>query len=123
MPTILLVEDDDMSRDILVTRLTRNGYAVTAVSNGEEALASVEAAKPDLIVLDMNMPVLAGWETAKRLKASPGTRAIPILALTAHALAGDRQKALNAGCDDYDTKPVQMPRVLEKIAALLAGKG
>ena len=119
MPRLLLVEDNEMNRDMLSRRLERKGYTVALAVDGEEGIARAQADLPDLILMDMSLPRLDGWEATRRLKARPETRPIPIIALTAHAMAGDREKALEAGCDDYDTKPIELPRLLEKIAALL----
>ena len=119
MAKILLVEDNEMNRDMLSRRLARNGFDVSLAVDGAEGVAKARAEKPDLILLDMSLPVLDGWEAARQLKGADDTRAIPIIALTAHAMAGDREKALEAGCDDYDTKPIELPRLLEKMAALL----
>ena len=119
MKRILFVEDDDMSRDVISTRLTRNGYEVVMVEEGHQALSAVTNQSFDLIILDMSMPVLSGWDTAKKLKASPATASIPILALSAHAMSADRKKALDAGCNDFDSKPIDLPRLLGKIEALL----
>jgi CheY-like chemotaxis protein len=116
---ILLVEDNEMNRDMLSRRLLRNGYQVVLAVDGGEGLAMARAESPDLILMDMSLPVLDGWEATRQLKSEPGTREIPVIALTAHAMAGDRQKALSAGCDDFDTKPVELPRLLTKIEALL----
>jgi CheY-like chemotaxis protein len=116
---ILLVEDNEMNRDMLSRRLLRNGYQVVLAVDGGEGLAMARAESPDLILMDMSLPVLDGWEATRQLKSEPGTREIPVIALTAHAMAGDRQKALLAGCDDFDTKPVELPRLLTKIEALL----
>jgi two-component system cell cycle response regulator DivK len=116
---ILLVEDNEMNRDMLSRRLARNGYQVMLAGDGGEGLAMARAEAPDLILMDMSLPVLDGWEATRQLKSEPGTREIPVIALTAHAMAGDRQKALSAGCDDFDTKPVELPRLLTKIEALL----
>jgi two-component system, cell cycle response regulator DivK len=115
----LLVEDNEMNRDMLSRRLLRNGYQVVLAGDGGEGLAVARAESPDLILMDMSLPVLDGWEVTRQLKSEPGTREIPVIALTAHAMAGDRQKALLAGCDDFDTKPVELPRLLTKIEALL----
>jgi two-component system cell cycle response regulator DivK len=120
MKRILFVEDDDMSRDVIATRLQRNGFDVVMVEDGRKALDIVTTQTFDLIILDMSMPVLAGWEVAARLKSSPATAAIPILALSALAMSADRKKALDAGCGDFDSKPVNLPRLLGKIEALLA---
>lgn len=119
---ILLVEDNDMNRDMLSRRLERRGYDVELAVDGLEALNRVGSAAPDLILLDMSLPLLDGWEVAQRVRADPSTASIPIIALTAHAMAGDRERALQAGCDDYDTKPIDLPRLLEKIEALANGK-
>ncbi len=119
MSKILLVEDNEMNRDMLSRRLVRNGYEVLLAIDGGEGLAKARAESPDLILMDMSLPGLDGWEATRQLKAEPGTRGIPVIALTAHAMAGDRQKALSAGCDDFDTKPVELPRLLTKIQALL----
>lgn len=118
---ILYVEDDDNNIYVLKNRLTRAGYTVLVATDGEKGVAMATAEQPDLILMDLRMPVLDGWEATKRIKAQPETRHIPIIALTAHAMSGDRDKALAAGCDDFDTKPVEMPRLLEKIRALLPG--
>ena len=120
MAKILLVEDNEMNRDMLSRRLERRGYEVVIAVDGESGLALAGSASPDLILMDMSLPLLDGWEAARRLKACPATRDIPVIALTAHAMSSDRSKALDAGCDDYDTKPIELPRLLEKIEALLA---
>jgi CheY-like chemotaxis protein len=120
MSKILLVEDNEMNRDMLSRRLMRRGYEVLIAIDGEVGLALAASESPDLILMDMSLPILDGWEAARRLKAAPSTRGIPVIALTAHAMSSDRDKALEAGCDDYDTKPVELPRLLEKIEALLA---
>ena len=119
MPKILLVEDNEMNRDMLSRRLERRGYEVVIAVDGQQGVDAALAEPPDLILMDMSLPVLDGWEATRRLKAEPTTRAIPVIALTAHAMAGDREKALEAGCDDYDTKPIELPRLLGKIDALL----
>jgi CheY-like chemotaxis protein len=119
MADILLVEDNEMNRDMLSRRLRKRGFEVQIAINGKEGVDMAIAAMPDLILLDMSLPIMDGWEVAEHLKTNEATRAIPIIALTAHAMAGDREKALSAGCDDYDTKPVDLARLLEKIAALL----
>jgi two-component system cell cycle response regulator DivK len=116
---ILLVEDNEMNRDMLSRRLGRRGYDVIVAVNGEEGVARAKADAPDLIVMDLSLPGIDGWEATRRLKAATETRAIPVLALTAHAMAGDREKALAAGCDDFDTKPVDLPRLVSKVEALL----
>ena len=120
MAKILLVEDNDMNRDMMSRRLQRKGYEVLMAADGMQAILMAESETPDLILLDMSLPVIDGWEAARRLKASPTTAPVPIIALTAHAMAGDREKALAAGCDDYDAKPVDFPQLVAKIDALLA---
>ena len=122
MAKILLVEDNEMNRDMLSRRLERRGYQVIIAVDGEEGSRLAYLERPDLILMDMSLPVLDGWEVTRQLKAAPQTRSIPIIALTAHAMAGDREKALEAGCDDYDTKPVEMSRLLTKIQLLLSRK-
>lgn len=119
MPRVLLVEDNELNRDMLSRRLTRRDFEILVAEDGIEGVRQATDAQPDLILLDMSLPGLDGWEVARRLKADPGTSAIPIIALTAHAMAGDRERALQAGCDDYDTKPIELPRLLDKIASLL----
>lgn len=123
MTRILLVEDNEMNRDMLSRRLTRRGFEVGTAETGTRALAEVAAQPPDLILMDMSLPEIDGWEVTRRLKADPATAAIPIIALTAHAMTSDREKALAAGCDDYDSKPVDLPRLLGKIAGLLGQAG
>ena len=120
MPRLLLVEDNEDNRDMLSRRLIRKGYDVTLAVDGGAGVAQALALRPDLILMDMSLPVLDGWEATRQIKAAPETRSIPVIALTAHAMSGDREKAVAAGCDDYDTKPVELPRLLEKIGALLA---
>jgi CheY-like chemotaxis protein len=122
MAKILLVEDNEMNRDMLSRRLERRGYQVVIAVDGQQGVEAALAEPPDLILMDMSLPVLDGWEATRRLKAEAKTRAIPVIALTAHAMAGDREKALEAGCDDYDTKPIELPRLLGKIDALLGKK-
>jgi len=119
MKKILFVEDDDMSRDVISTRLTRSGFDVVVVEDGLKALDIVSAQVFDLIIMDMSMPGLSGWEAAKKLKTSPATAGIPILALSAHTMSTDRKRALDSGCSDFDSKPVNLPRLLGKIEALL----
>ena len=119
MPKILYVEDNEDNIYMLTRRLTRKGYEVVVASDGEQGIAMARSEAPALILMDMSLPVLDGWEATRRLKASGDTRDIPVIALTAHAMAGDREKALGAGCDDFDTKPVELPRLLAKIEALL----
>jgi len=122
MPRILLVEDNEMNRDMLLRRLTRNGYEVVIAVDGQQGVDMATSARPDLILMDMSLPVIDGWEATRRIKANDATRKIPVIALTAHAMAGDREQAMEVGCDDYDTKPVEITRLLGKIAALLATK-
>ncbi len=117
---ILLVEDNEMNRDMLSRRLKRKGFEVLIAVDGRQGVDMAAAENPDLILLDMSLPVMDGWEAAGILKGDPGTRDIPVLALTAHAMEGDREKALAAGCDDYDTKPINFKGLLEKIQALMA---
>ncbi|MDX6806220.1 response regulator [Terrihabitans rhizophilus] len=119
MPRILLVEDNEMNRDMLSRRLIRNGFDVVLAVNGQEGVDLAKSAKPDLILMDMSLPVLDGWEATRRVKADPETAGIPVIALTAHAMEQDRAQALAAGCDEFDTKPVELPRLLGKITALL----
>ncbi|HYH79307.1 MAG TPA: response regulator [Longimicrobium sp.] len=120
MTKILLVEDNEMNRDMLSRRLMRKGYQVILAVDGQEGVETAASQLPDLVLMDMSLPVLDGWEATRRLKSEPATRHIPVIALTAHAMSSDRGKALEAGCDDYDTKPVDLPRLLGKIEALLA---
>jgi len=119
MARILLVEDNEMNRDMITRRLQRRGFEILHAENGEQGIAEAQRESPDLILMDMSLPVLDGWETTRRLKSSPGTQQIPIIGLSAHAMEGDREKALEAGCDDYDTKPIEIERLLGKIAALI----
>ena len=119
MAKILLVEDNEMNRDMLSRRLERKGYAVVCALDGQEGVAKARSEQPDLILMDMSLPVLNGWEAAQQLKADAATRAIPVIALTAHAMAEDERKAREAGCDGYDTKPVELERLLGKIEKLL----
>ena len=123
MAKILIVEDNEMNRDMLSRRLIRCGYQIVMAVDGAEGVATAKAENPDLVLMDMSLPVVDGWEATRRLKAEPLTRAIPVIGLTAHAMAGDREKVIDAGCDDYDTKPVELPRLLQKIEALLARTG
>jgi CheY-like chemotaxis protein len=120
MPKILLVEDNEMNRDMLSRRLARNGFEVVVAVNGQEGVDKASSETPDLILMDMSLPVIDGWEATRQLKEADGTKAIPVIALTAHAMADDKNKALGAGCDDFDTKPVELVRLLEKINALLS---
>ena len=119
MSKILLVEDNEMNRDMLSRRLVRRGYEVVMAVDGEEGLAKAGELLPNLILMDMSLPKMDGWEATRRLKADPATSAIPVIALTAHAMSGDREQALAAGCNDYDTKPVEFSRLLEKIESLI----
>ncbi len=119
MAKILLVEDNEEDRDMLSRRLTRRGYEVVIALDGGQGVAMAQSKIPDLILMDMDLPVLNGWEATRQLKATPETQAIPIIALTALAMVGGREKALEAGCDDYDTKPIEFPRLIEKIEAFL----
>jgi two-component system, cell cycle response regulator DivK len=119
LPRILVVEDDEMNRDSLTRLLRRRGYELLTARDGVEGVMVGQSEMPDLILMDMSLPVLDGWEATRRLKAAPKTQAIPIIALTAHAMAADRDKALAAGCDDYDSKPIELKRLLPKIEALL----
>jgi CheY-like chemotaxis protein len=120
---ILYVEDNDDNIYVITNRLGRAGFTVMVARDGEQGVAMACAERPDLILMDLRLPVIDGWEATRRIKANPATRHIPILALSAHAMAGDRANALAAGCDDYDTKPVDLPRLRAKIAALLDGRG
>lgn len=119
MTKILLVEDNEMNRDMLSRRLARRGYEVVMAVDGQQGVDMAGTESPDLILMDMSLPVLDGWEATRHIKSASDTGAIPIIALTAHAMVGDREKALEAGCDDFDTKPIELPRLLEKIEALL----
>lgn len=121
MARILVVEDNEMNRDMLSRRLERRGYEVQVAVDGAEGVARATAELPDLVLMDMSLPEVDGWEATRRLRADERARAIPIIALTAHAMAGDRQQALEAGCSDYDTKPIDFTRLLAKIEALLRG--
>ena len=122
MPRIVLVEDNEDNRDMLSRRLTRKGYEVLIAVNGAEAVEMIEKERPELVLMDISLPVMDGFEATRRLKANETTKGIPVIALTAHAMSGDREKAMEAGCDDYDVKPVELPRLLSKMEALLGGK-
>lgn len=122
MPTILLVEDDEMNRDMLSRRLQRKGFEVWIAVDGVEGVEKAASEKPDLILMDMSLPRMSGWEAAAAVKQDPIGQSIPIIALTAHAMESDRQRALQSGCDDYDTKPIDLPRLLEKMEKLLTGQ-
>jgi CheY-like chemotaxis protein len=119
MARILLVEDNEMNRDMLSRRLLRNGHEVSIAVDGQEAIDKATAEAPEVVMMDLSLPVIDGWEATRRLRANPATAGLRIIALTSHAMSGDREKALAAGCDDYDTKPLDLPRLLGKIAALL----
>ncbi len=120
MAKILLIEDNELNRDMLSRRLERRGYQVVIAADGEQGVQLAQTEAPDLILMDMSLPVLDGWEATRQLKAAPETQSIPIIALTAHAMSDDREKALAAGCNDYDTKPIEFPRLLAKIQTFLA---
>ena len=119
MPKVLLVEDNEMNRDMLSRRLERKGFDVIFALDGQAAVAMADREHPDLILMDMSLPVMDGWEATRRIKANEKLHNIPIIALTAHAMSGDREKALQAGCEEYDTKPIDFPRLIEKINVLL----
>jgi two-component system cell cycle response regulator DivK len=119
VPRILLVEDNEMNRDMLSRRLQKKGYEVIIAVDGGEGVRLAAAERPALVLMDLSLPVIDGWEATRRIKAAPETAAIPVIALTAHAMAGDRERAMDAGCDDFDTKPVDLARLLGKIEALL----
>jgi len=123
MAKILLVEDNELNRDMLSRRLERKGFQVVAAADGQQGIDLAMREDPDLILMDMDLPIIDGWEATLRVKAGANTRAIPVMALTAHAMVGDRDKALAAGCDDYDTKPIDFPRLLGKINTLLGTAG
>lgn len=120
MARILVVEDNELNSDMLSRRLVRSGHEVRVVVDGAEALDAIQAERPDLVLMDIGLPVMDGWETTRRLRAMPGMATLPVVALTAHAMQGEREKAIAAGCDDYETKPVDMKSLLGKIGALLA---
>jgi CheY-like chemotaxis protein len=120
MPTILLVEDNEMNRDMLSRRLVRKGHQVIIAADGAQGVSLAQSEHPDLILMDMSLPVLDGWEATRQIKATPETSTVPIIALTAHALAGDREKTIEAGCDEYETKPIDFPRLLKKIESFLS---
>ena len=123
MSTILIVEDNELNRDMLSRRLQRSGYEVLLAVDGEDGLDVARAKAPDLVLMDMSLPTVDGWEATRRLKADDVLRHIPVIALTAHAMSNDREKAIEAGCDDYDTKPIELPRLLAKMEALLRPGG
>lgn len=120
MAKILLVEDDEMNRDMLSRRLIRRGYEVTIATDGRQAISMTEELQPDLVLMDMSLPEISGWDAANAIKSNPALRSIPIIALTAHAMESDKHRALNTGCDDFDTKPVELERLLGKMQKLIA---
>ena len=119
MPKILIVEDNEMNRDMLSRRLERRGFAIVMAVDGQQGVDMVRSEKPDLVLMDMSLPVMDGWTATRAIKDDDGLKSIPVIALTAHAMEGDREKAMAAGCDDYDTKPIELPRLLEKIGKFL----
>jgi CheY-like chemotaxis protein len=123
MAKVLLVEDNEMNRDMLSRRLIKRGYVVVMAIDGQQGIDMAVTEKPDLILLDMSLPVVDGWEAAKQIKANPASAGAPLVALTAHAMAADRERAMSSGCDDFDTKPVELPRLLGKMEALLKARG
>lgn len=123
MVKVLLVEDNEMNRDMLSRRLIKRGYEVVMAVDGQQGIDMSVSEKPDLILLDMSLPVVDGWEAAQQMKANEASKAIPLIALTAHAMASDKDRALSAGCDDFDTKPVELPRLLSKMETLLKAQG
>ena len=123
MAKILLVEDNEMNRDMLSRRLERRGHKVVMAEDGATGVAMAKSESPDIVLMDMSLPIVDGWEATRQIKATPETQGIPVIALTAHAMAGDEEKALAAGCNDYETKPVDLPKLLAKIDALLQSKG
>ena len=118
MPKVLIVEDNEMNRDMLSRRLERRGFSVAIAIDGAQGVTMSKTELPDIVLMDMSLPVMNGWEATRAIKADPTTQHMPVIALTAHSMAGDREKAMEAGCDDYDTKPVELPRLLEKMTAL-----
>ena len=124
MTKILLIEDNEMNRDMLSRRLIRRGFQVVFAIDGQQGVDLARSERPDIILMDMSLPVIDGWEATRRVKADDATRSVPVIGLTAHAMAGDREKAIEAGCDDYDTKPVELDRLIGKIERLIgAAKG
>jgi CheY-like chemotaxis protein len=119
MAKLLLVEDNEMNRDMLSRRLIRRGYEVAVAVDGAQGVAMAQSEKPDLVLMDLSLPGIDGWEATRRIKAGAETKHLPVIGLTAHAMAGDREKALEAGCDDYDTKPIELERLIGKIESLL----
>ena len=122
MAKVLLIEDNEMNRDMLSRRLAKRGYTVAMAIDGQQGIDMAVSEKPDIILLDMSLPVVDGWEAAKQMKANPVSAGVPLIALTAHAMASDRERAISAGCDDFDTKPVELPRLLGKMETLLKAK-
>jgi len=122
MTKLLLIEDNEMNRDMLSRRLTRRGYEVAIAIDGAQGVEMARTETPDLVLMDLSLPIIDGWEATRLIKASAETKHLPVIGLTAHAMAGDREKALEAGCDDYDTKPIELERLLKKVEALLEGK-
>jgi len=122
MTKVLLVEDNEMNRDMLSRRLTRRGFQVVCAMDGQQGVDLTRSEKPDIILMDMSLPVMDGWEATRRVKSDAATRNVPVIGLTSHAMSGDREKAIEAGCDDYDTKPVELDRLIGKIERLV-GKG
>ena len=120
MAKILLIEDNEMNRDMLSRRLIRRGYEVAVAVDGAQGVAMAQSEKPDLVLMDLSLPGIDGWEATRRIKAGADTKHLPVIGLTAHAMAGDREKALEAGCDDYDTKPIELDRLIGKIESLLS---
>jgi two-component system cell cycle response regulator DivK len=120
MPKVLLVEDNEMNRDMLSRRLVRRGYEVVFAVDGQQGVDLAKSARPDIILMDMSLPVIDGWEATRRVKADDATKSVPVIGLTAHAMSGDREKAMAAGCDDYDTKPVELDRLIGKMERLLS---
>jgi CheY-like chemotaxis protein len=123
MPKILIVEDNEMNRDMLSRRLARQGFEIALAVDGRQGVEMAAKEKPDLILMDMSLPVMNGWEATEKVKSNPATKNIPVIALTAHAMSEDREKCIAAGCNDFDTKPVDLPRLLEKIKALIPAAG
>ena len=123
MAKVLLVEDNEMNRDMLSRRLTRRGFDVVSAVDGQQGVDLARSEKPDIILMDMSLPVMDGWEATRRVKSDNDTRNVPVIGLTAHAMSGDREKALEAGCDEYDTKPVEIDRLIDKIERLLGKTG
>jgi two-component system cell cycle response regulator DivK len=122
MTKVLLVEDNEMNRDMLSRRLIRRGYEVVFAVDGQQGVDMAHSEKPDIILMDMSLPVMDGWEATRRVKSDAASRGVPVIGLTAHAMSGDREKAIEAGCDDYDTKPVELDRLIEKIERLLGAR-